>query len=164
MFFWLCLMTMIEWLKSNDHDEYMIKLSHGKSMYMNMSILWLWSSCDILMIFDLCLLHDYVYVYVYGCLWWMISMLYGIIWLIRLYYFRHPPELNHYSDEPVSQVGVWRGKKPNQYRKKKSNKKQKKWENQKEWYRRCKQKRHVFNDKVWPLSCTTKPNRARLTR
>ena len=49
------MMTMIEWLKSNDHDEYMIKLPHGKSMYMTMSILWLWPSYGTLMRFDLCL-------------------------------------------------------------------------------------------------------------
>ena len=39
--FWLCY-DYDWWLKSNDIDKYMIKLSHGKSTYMTMSILWLW--------------------------------------------------------------------------------------------------------------------------
>ena len=40
-FVWLCYDYDL-WLKSNDIDKYMIKLSHGKSTYMTMSILWLW--------------------------------------------------------------------------------------------------------------------------
>ena len=89
---WSCLSTMLVmngyfvltmfndydwWLKSNDMDKYMIKLSHGKSLSIWLCLYYDYDlCCDILMILCLCL---YDYVYVYGCLWWMISMLYGIM-------------------------------------------------------------------------------------
>ena len=100
---WSCLSTMLVmyngyfvltmfndydwWLKSNDIDKYMIKLSHGKSTYMTMSILWLWPMLwypydTMSMSIWLCL-----YLCLWLCLWSKMSTMNDIRCMISLCLF-----------------------------------------------------------------------------
>ena len=92
MFVWRSLVTMTWWLKSNDYDKYMIKISSGKSTCMTMSILWLWPKLwypyDIMSMFTWLCLHDYDYIY--DCLYdeWYQRCMISYDWLVNVY-FRH---------------------------------------------------------------------------